>query len=406
MKKNILLLKGMMLALLLPAQNDSLQPVGTGDTLPSIKVNKDAVYDRPFISIGKTSTAIGGYVEGNTNYFVTDGVAEGFSMELRRFNIFLYSPIGNRIRFLSELEFEHGTEEIALETAMLDFEIASALSFRAGILLAPLGAFNQNHDGPKWEFIERPLVSTQIIPSTLSEIGFGFHGKLYRADKVFSYEAYLVNGLQDGVILNTEGRTFLQAGKSEEMFAEDNNGQPMFTGKIGFKHRKIAEIGLSYYGGVYNTFQIEGTLIDSKRRLSVIALDLNTVIFRKLTVNAEAALVSIDVPAAAGQFFGSRQKGFYAEAVYTVLRGTVLGYENTAINVNLRGEYIDYNDGTFADTGTRIYDEVIALVPGISIRPSSSTVLRLNYRYHWEYDILGNPAIRTAGFQVGVASYF
>ena len=69
----------------------------------------DPIYDRPFIT-DFGNTAVGGYVEGNTNYFSEDGISEGFSMELRRFNIFLYSSIGSRISFFSELEFEHGTE--------------------------------------------------------------------------------------------------------------------------------------------------------------------------------------------------------------------------------------------------------------------------------------------------------
>src|SRR3972149_5871228 len=88
--------------------------------------NHDAIYQRPFIAVGKTNTAVGGYFEANTNYFMEDGVTEGFSMELRRFNIFLYSDIGSRIKFLSELEFEHGTEEISLETALMDFEFNPA----------------------------------------------------------------------------------------------------------------------------------------------------------------------------------------------------------------------------------------------------------------------------------------
>ena len=115
---------------------------------------QDGIYARPFI--GAVSMAsIGGYVEGNTNYFVEDGVAEGFSMELRRFNIFLFSQISQRVRFLSELEFEHGTEEIALETALVDLQVRPELVIRAGIILPPLGYFNQNHDSPRWEFVER-----------------------------------------------------------------------------------------------------------------------------------------------------------------------------------------------------------------------------------------------------------
>ena len=94
----------------------------------------ESIYKRPFIDFGKT--AVGGYLEANSNYFSEDGVSEGFSMEMRRFNIFLFSKISKRVKFLSELEFEHGTEEIALETAQLDFEFSPFLNFRAGIILS------------------------------------------------------------------------------------------------------------------------------------------------------------------------------------------------------------------------------------------------------------------------------
>ena len=132
-----------------PMKNDS----SIIDT--TVVTNKDAIYNRPFVlkkTLGKSrfTAALGGYAEGNTNYFATDGVSDGFSMEFRRFNIFIYSSVLSRIRFISELEFEHGVEEINLETALIDIEIHPALILRGGILLPPIGLFNQNHDGPKW----------------------------------------------------------------------------------------------------------------------------------------------------------------------------------------------------------------------------------------------------------------
>jgi hypothetical protein len=141
---------------------------------------QDGIFARPFIG-SVASASIGGYVEGNTNWFVEDGVGEGFSMELRRFNVFLFSQVSQRVRFLSELEFEHGTEEIALETALVDVQIRPELVIRVGIILPPLGFFNQNHDSPRWDFVDRPLVSTDIIPSTLSEVGGGVYGRFVGA---------------------------------------------------------------------------------------------------------------------------------------------------------------------------------------------------------------------------------
>ncbi len=372
----------------------------------SLNTRQDAIFNRPFITMGQTSTAVGGYVEGNTNYFVTDGVTDGFSMELRRFNIFLYSSIAQRIKFLSELEFEHGTEEISLETAVLDLTFHPAFNVRGGILLPPLGGVNPRHDSPLWEFVERPLVSTEIIPSTLSEVGFGVYGKLYGENQVFTYDFYLVNGLQEGLAENDQNRTFLQAGKSEEAFGEDNNGSPAVTGKVAFRHRRWGEVGVSGYWCIYNKFREEGLRIDKKRSLSLWALDFTAKPFRRLTMNGEFALANIEVFENAGQFYGKRQWGGYVEAIFLVLQRKLLRFENSQLNLNLRVERIDYNAGKFEETGDSIGDEVDAIAAGISFRPVQSTVLRANFRYHWTKDLLGNPPVKTAGIQVGFASYF
>ena len=118
----------------------------------TIVANQDAIFNRPFIVGSKYATAIGGYAEANTNYIVEDGLTEGFGMEMRRFNIFLFSKIHKRISLLSELEFEHGVSEIALETALIDIALTDDVSFRAGILLPMIGMVNANHDSPNWEF--------------------------------------------------------------------------------------------------------------------------------------------------------------------------------------------------------------------------------------------------------------
>ena len=265
------------------------------------------IYDRPFIG-SLASTSIGGYVEGNTNYFVEDGVGEGFSMELRRFNIFLFSQVSQRVRFLSELEFEHGTEEIALETALVDVQVRPSLVFRAGIILPPLGYFNQNHDSPKWDFVERPLVSTDIIPSTLSEVGVGVYGRFVTAGLILSYDAYLSNGLGDAVLGNDLGRTDIASGKRDGQFEEDNNGSPAVSGRVALSRPGWGEAGLSYYGGYYNSFRFEGEEVDDRRWLGITALDFGGRL-GVADVRGELAYASIDVPPSLSELFGDTQWG-------------------------------------------------------------------------------------------------
>jgi len=54
----------------------------------------------------------------------------------------------------------------------------------------------------------------------------------------------------------------------------------------------------------------------------------------------------------------------------------------------------------------KIFDEVSGLAFALSYRLSQNTVIRSNYRYQWTRDALGNPAVKSAGFQFGIASYF
>jgi hypothetical protein len=362
------------------------------------------IYQRPFIAAAGR-TAVGGYAEGNANYLVTDGIGEGWQMELRRFNVFLFSSVGRRIRFVSELEFEHGTEEIALETALIDFVVTPSVVARAGILLPPIGAFNVNHDSPRYDFVERPLVSTEIIPATLSEIGFGIHGRLAPRGFDLSYDLYLTNGLGDGVILNEAGRTRLANGKSEERFAEDNNGSPALSGRIAAHSRRWGEVGVSYYGGVYNSYRMEGTVVDDRRRLSIYAVDLMTEV-GPVELRGEAALARIDVPASLDEVMAERQWGFYLDATLPVWRPRIRGLERPVLSAVLRVERIDLNQGRFASTGRSRGDEINAITGGLSFRPAAGTVFRANYRWQRARDLQGNPEARTGGFQIGFATYF
>jgi len=408
MKKTLLIFLGVISFYCIHAQIDSSFikriPVDTGN----IKLNMDAVYNRPFMQMGKVPVSLGGYVEANTSYFGTDGVTEGLSFQIPRLTLFVSSTIKKRIKFLAEIEFEEGGKEIGIEFASMDIELHPLFNFRGGVIMNPIGAFNQNHDGPKWEFISRPISATTIIPSTWSNVGFGIFGKYAKNNLVWAYEVYATNGFDDKIIANNQNRTWLAASKlNPERFEESFNGVPLVTAKTAFKHRKIGELGISWMGGVYNKFEEDGLTLDKRRRVDLFALDFNTVIPKiKTYITTEWVWAMVDVPETYTQQFGSKQQGGFIDIVQPVLKRKILGWENSTFNVALRGEYADYNVGTFKETGENISDHVFAIVPGISFRPSQQTVIRFNYRYHWQTDLLGNPASRTAGFQFGFSTYF
>jgi hypothetical protein len=390
------------------AQIDTTLLRRTEKDTSGMKLNMDAVYNRPFLSMGKLPVALGGYVEANWQHLGTDGVTEGHQFQMRRVTLFVASSIYKRIKFLSEIEFEDGTKEINIEFASVDFEFHPLFNLRGGIVMNPIGAFNQNHDGPKWEFIDRPVSATQMLPATWSNVGFGVYGKLYKNNWVYAYEAYFTNGFDDQIILNTENKTFLPASKTNpDRFEESSNGQPLLTAKVALRNKTIGELGISYMGQVYNKFEDDGLKLDDKRRLHVWAVDFNTTLpLTKTWINAEWAWVSVDVPETFSQQYGQKQMGGFIDFVQPIVRRTILGFERSVINAAFRAEYVDWNKGNFNETGTTIYDDFVSVIPGISWRPTSQTVVRLNYRYNWQTDLFGNPASRTAGFQFGFSSYF
>lgn len=407
MKKLIITLFIGLLSQQLIAQVDqSLLKDDRSDSLENA-MNMDALSNRVYAT-SSSPVSIGGYLEADYKYIGEDGLTDGHTFRIPRVSLFITSSISSRIKFMSEFEFEEGGEEIAIEFAAMDVNFHPLLNLRGGVVVNPIGAFNQNHDGPKWEFVDRPIAMTQMLPATWSNVGFGLYGKMYQQDWAFGYEAYLTNGFDNSITTNTENRTFLPASKdNKERFEESSNGEPLFTGKIAVRNQNIGELGLSYMGGIYNTYEDDGLILDEPRRLDVFAVDFNTELpFSETYIVGEWAWVFIDVPNTFTQQYGEKQSGGFLDIVQPVIDKSMFGFDDAVFNVALRLESVDWNVGTFNETGGNIGDEIWAVVPGISFRPTYQTVFRLNYRYQEQTDILGNPPAKTSGIEIGFATYF
>lgn len=371
-------------------------------------MNMDAVYDRPFVNMGKLPVSVGGYLEANWQHFTTDGITDGHQFIFRRMTLFVAAAISKKIKFLSEIEFEEGGKEIAIEFAAMDVELHRLLNFRAGIIMNPIGAFNQNHDGPKWNFNERPVSSTELLPATWSNAGAGLYGKHYGRKWMFGYEVYFSGSFDDRIIDNEQNKTFLPASKDNpERFEKINSGLPLLTVKSAVRLLNRFELGLSYMGGVYNKFREDGLNIDSKRRLNVYAVDINAEIpGSKTNITGEWAWIFVNVPETYTQQYGSRQQGGFLDIIQPLYFGTIFGWKSALISAATRFEYVDWNKGRFRETGDRMYEDVWLYTPALSFRPTPQTVFRVNYLRRSQRDILGNKPEKTGGFSVGISSYF
>lgn len=383
-----------------------LKRIPKDTTKPSL--NMDAVYNRPFVAVGKLPVSLGGYAEVNWQHIGTDGVSEGHQFQMRRMTLFVASTISKKIKFLSEIELEEGGKEIAVEFASVDVEFHPLLNLRGGIVMNPIGAFNQNHDGPKWEFTDRPISATQMLPATWSNAGLGLYGKQYSKDWMFGYEAYLTGNFDNTIIDNAENKTFLPAAKkNSERFEEINSGLPLVTAKVAVRNSKIGELGLSYMGGVYNKFQDDGLQLDNKRRVDVFAIDFNTTISKiKTFITGEWAWIKVNVPSTFTQQYGNKQQGGFLDIVQPVIKKKMLGWNDAVLNIACRLEYVDWNVGKFTSTGGNISEHLLSIMPAVSFRPTNQTVFRFNYRHQRQTDLLGNPPAVTGGFSFGISTYF
>jgi hypothetical protein len=384
--------------------DSSLLRLQTNDSRKS-NMNMDAVYNRPFISFDKFPISLGGYTEVNWQHIGTDGISEGHQFQMRRMTLFIASSISDRIKFLSELEIEEGGKEIGIEFAAVDIEFHPLLNARAGIIMNPIGAFNQNHDGPKWEFTDRPVAATQLLPATWSNAGFGIFGKLYTGNWMLGYETYLSGGFDQSIIENKLNKTFLPAAKDNADRFEEGN--ILFTGKLAIRNDNIGELGLSYMGGIYNKYQENGLQLDKKRSCHVFAIDFGTTIPKINTaITSEWVYIQLDIPEDYTQQFGNKQHGGFIDIVHPIFKRKLLGWTEAVLNVALRVEYTDWNFNNFKETNENIGEHIWSITPAISFRPTKQTVLRLNYRYQQQTDFLNNPASKTAGWSLGLSSYF
>lgn len=411
-----LLLIVLLCSQLAEAQVDSSLFKKNTSTTSKPALNMDAIYNRPFMLGTQQHVSLGGYVEGNWQHLATNGVSLGHQFQFRRMSLFMASSLARHIKFLSELEFENDPDELMegekmevdIEYAAIDVELHPLLNFRSGIILNPIGAFNQNHDGPKWEFVDRPIAMTQLLPATWNNAGAGFYGKQYRGNWMLGYELYLSSGFDSSIIHNDRNKTYLpEARHNAARLAYIPSGRPLLSAKIAVRQNKIGEFGISYMGQTYNQFMKAAVQIDAPRRLDVFAFDFN-VSLGKLNTNliGECAYVKVQVPSSIATNYGSKQFGAFLDIVQPVFKGKVMTWNASVLNLACRLEYADWNLGTFAVSNSKIYEELWSVVPAISFRPTPQTVLRLNYRIQQQADFVGDFTIKTKGLSLGMSAYF
>ena len=225
---------------------------------------------------------------------------------------------------------------------------------------------------------------------------------------MFGYELYLTSGLYNYIIDSDKNKTYQQHVKENaSRLVTSNSGTALISSKLSVRNNKIGELGLSWMGGIYNKFKKDGVIIDNKRRCDVLDINFNTTLPKLNTnITTEWAWVFVQLPNGFNEQFGKKQQAGFIDVVQPILHKKMFGWDNATLNVAIRGEYADWNVARFTSTGKNIADDLWSIMPAISFRPNAETVLRLNYRYRKQRDLIGNPPATTNGFSFGISSYF
>lgn len=356
---------------------------------------RGGAFDKPYLTSLAGRTAFGGYAEAHARWERVDGAIDEASFVAKRFNLFAASRVSDYVRLGAELEFEDGGEEIKLEFATIDVLVSPAFALRGGMILSPIGRFNLAHDSPRNEFTDRPLVSTEMLGTALSEPGFGGYGQFrIGSTSRMTYELYLTNGFSDGLITNSEDGTRIPLGRGN---FEDNNASPAGVGRIAFSQGVNHEIGFSAHRGAYNQFAIEGTKVDDRRNLTITALDAETQILGT-TLTGEGAIATIDVPPGLIGIYADRQHGFFVEGIRPFGRGWIRTMPQSTFAVKARWDYVDFDTRRRGTSSAQI-------TAGVNFRPTAESVVKLDFVRGRGRDEFNN-ASGFASLLFSLATYF
>ena len=368
---------GLMLALATPAFGQQRDTVRADTTRPFVR---GGVYDKPYQTRLLGRTAIGGYAEAHARYERVDGLIEDSGFELKRFNLFTSTRVSDFVRIAAEVEIEEAGEEIKLEYAAIDVRIHQLLTVRGGMLLSPLGRFNLAHDSPLNEFTDRPLVSTEVLGVALSEPGFGVLGQapVGRQGRL-TWEAYMTNGFDDGLIVNSPEGTRIPLGRGN---IEDQNSSPAFVGRLAWSPSVGMELGVSGHHGAWNVFRTEGTVVDERRNLSLGVVD-GEVTIAGFRLSGEAALARADIPPGLAGIYASRQAGWYLDLVRNFGAGWVPTAPGSVFALKARFDAIDLDSDA-------VGQHVRQASAGVNFRPTTESVIKFELVRGWRFDPFNN----------------
>jgi len=275
------------------------------------------------------------------------------------------------------VDFEHAATELELEEAFLEYDLAPALSLRAGSLLMPVGPLNEFHEPPLYYSVERPYVQRVIIPTTWQENGAGLAGQAGAGR--LSYRAYVTAGLDATRLTSLDGLHDVST-KGAESRADDLAG----VGRLEYAPAKGLLLGASgYYGGADQRTPGLGSVTlaigCADARYHRAGFDLRGVFVRTALDGADS------VSAHVGETVGKAMQGWYVEAAYDLLHRRSSEEAARSLVVYGRHEDFDTNEETPAGFARNPAAGRTVTSGGVAYYPIEQIAFKGDFE-HWEDD--------------------
>lgn len=285
-------------------------------------------------------------------------------LDAQRFILYIGHDFSEKWKLTSEIEVEHA-DEIFLEQGTLDYLYSEQINFQAGVMLIPVGIINLHHEPTTFLSVNRPEITSKIIPTTWRELGVSFFGK----HKGLSYRLSLV----DGLLASGFSSDGVRSGRQKASKAEGRD--LAWVTRIDYDLMGVAKIGGSAYlgkaGGVATSVdhKVFDLHFDSKfKGLHVRGLYTTLKLGNTDKLNTELSKTGSSSVA-------SQMSGYYFTLGYNVLHYV------TDWSLTPFVSYENYNTQDKVGTGFTkdLSKERTNMTYGISLKPIENIVFKLDY---------------------------
>ena len=331
---------------------------------------------------------IGGYGQIDYNQPISSTTMNNGTLDVHRLVLLFGYNFNDRLKFVSEIEFEH-VKEVYVEQAFMQYKLNSYINLRGGLMLIPMGIVNEYHEPPTFNGVERPMVDKYIVPTTWRELGFGISGNIIEAS--LKYQLYVVNGFNgyDGdATLN--GKNGLRKGRQKG--ADSYISSPNLSTKVEYYGIRGLNIGLAgYFGKTQSTAYDKLEKSDNEAiksadstavGISMVGLDMRYQL-KGLAFRGQLIYSSFNNTAAYNQKLssdlGSEMMGYYAEISYDVF----------SLNDKFSSQLIPFVRYEVYDTHHKVDNTIIMenaynmtyITAGISWKITPQVVVKSDYQF-------------------------